>query len=115
MKEQWKGTAVVILVAALVGYVLGQAGLIPDASAQSSSSSQEVAVVMGPEAVDDDVPFLVVDSMERTIMVYEWDMSARTMKFQAARNYEYDRMVENYGQSKNTPSVEDVEGRVQGN
>lgn len=113
MKEKWQSTAVVMLAVLVMGYILGRSGGIPGARAQSSQSGDRIAVVMGAEAVDDRVPFVVVDPLEETIMVYEWDQGSRVMYLRAARTYRYDKMITDFGNANNSPSVRDVQRRLQ--
>lgn len=112
MKDKWQSTAIVVLLALVVGYIFGQSNMMPGAQAQSASSGDRIAVVMGSEA-DERVPFVVVDPLEETIMVYEWDMGSRVMYLRAARTYRYDKMVTEFGNADNSPSVRDVQRRLQ--
>ncbi len=113
MKQRWRSIALIVIVALGAGYLIGQAGYPPEARAQASSSAGSVAVVMGSNAVDNRVPLAVVDPVERTIMVYEWDFRDRAMYFRAARDYTYDRLLKVYGNaSKRSPSPSAVQRRL---
>ena len=113
MREKWQSTAIVIIGVLVLGYILGSLGGLPGAWAQSASSGDRVAVVMGSDVVDDRVPFVVVDPLEETIMVYEWDLQARVMYMRAIRNYRYDKLMNEYNNANGSPSVREVQQRLQ--
>lgn len=113
MKEKWQSTAVLLLAVLVVGYILGRSGVLPGASAQSAGAGDRIAVVMGSEFVDDRVPFVVVDPLEETIMLYEWDVQARSMYMRAIRSYRYDKMVNVFGNANTSPSPREVQRQLQ--
>lgn len=114
MREKWRSVALIVVGALVVGYVVGQSGFPPEARAQTAASANNVAVVMGSQPQDNRVPIAVVDPVERTIMVYEWDSRSRAMYFRAARDYTYDRLLSNYGNArKRSPGPSAVRKRLE--
>jgi hypothetical protein len=113
MKDKWQTAAAALLIALVVGYMLGQAGGIRGVQAQSASSGDRVTVAMSGQIADGRAPFVVVDPLEETIMVYEWDIDSRVMYLRAIRSYRYDKMVNLYGNADNSPTVRDVQRQVE--
>ena len=97
MKERWQSTVALVLVALVAGYVLGRGFMVPRAQAQEGSAAGHMAVVMGvPQGVADTgfVSFIVVDSLEQTVLVYEYRHSQRDkLMLSAARSYRYDKLL----------------------
>jgi hypothetical protein len=106
MKGRWQTFVIVAMAAMMVGYMIGRGQIFPEARAQTSSTGMRVAVGVG-QPVRDELPVIVVDPLEQTVLVYEYTIDNRHMSLEAARTYRYDKLLQQY-QNGNGPSVWDV-------
>ncbi len=93
MDRKWSQILVVLLVGVGVGYMMARFP-VDDVQAQGSGSAPGVAVVLG-ERDNDKIPIGIVDPLEQTLMVYEYDDDG-TIELHAVRSYRYDRKLRDY-------------------
>jgi len=109
MKDKWQ-TLALMLAALLLGGILGRQGLFPGAEAQGESAAGRVAVVVGPER-NGYAPIVLVDSLEQSIMVYEYSYAGRRIELESARTYRFDKQLMEFKTGE--PSVRQVQDMVQ--
>ena len=109
MKDRWH-IAALLLMALICGYVVGRGGLAPGAQAQSESAAGRVAVVIGQER-NGRAPIVLVDSLEQSIVVYEWSYASRNIQLKSARTYRHDKLLQELDNAP--PSVRDIQGLLQ--
>jgi len=109
MKEKWQ-TAVLLLAAVLLGCILGQSGIFPRAQAQVEAGAGRVAVVMGSER-QGYAPIVLVDTLEQTVVVYEYGYGARSLALESARSYRFDKQLPDW--HTRPPTIVDVQGLLQ--
>ena len=105
MKNKWQAVALALM-ALVLGYVLGHNGLFPGAQAQSESAAGRVAVVMGSER-NGYVPIVLVDTLEQTLMIYEYSYAGRRMELKSARTYRFDKQLMEFRVGE--PSVRQIQ------
>jgi hypothetical protein len=108
MKERWQ-TAVLVVAVMLLGCILGQS-FLPRAQAQVEAGAGRVAVVMGQER-QGYAPIVLVDSLEQTVVVYEYSYGARRLKLESARTYRFDKQLPEFKVGE--PSVRQVQDMLQ--
>ena len=109
MKEKWQ-TAVLLLAAVLLGCILGQSGIFPRAQAQVEAGAGRVAVVMGSER-QGYAPIVLVDTLEQTVVVYEYSYGARRLALESARSYRFDKQLTDFKTGE--PSLRQVQDMLQ--
>jgi len=109
MNETWKTIALAVL-ALLLGCLLGQSGIFPRARAQGESAAGRVAVVVGPER-NGYAPVVLVDSLEQSIMVYEYSYPGRRLELESVRTYRFDKQLPEFKVGE--PSVRQVQQMLQ--
>ncbi len=92
----WR-TAFVALVAGTVGALLATVGtgLLPSAHAQGDGAAGSITCVVGPES-SGDLPIILVDAAEQTLLIYQYDYSSEDVELMAARSIRYDRLLTEY-------------------
>ncbi len=108
--HNWK-TAVLVLAALVVGGWLAGRGPAPGAQAQVVGGTGNVIAMIGTER-SGDVPIVLVDSNEQSVVVYEYDLGTNRIELAAVRSYRYDRRLADW-HGTNRPSVEDVRDAVE--
>ena len=110
MKRNWQNGAILVLVALGVGYMLGRGVMMPGAHAQGESRAGNVALVMGPER-NGEAPVIVVDALESSLLIYEYDYRDGALNLQSARTFRYDRQLIEF--NNDDPSVQAVRTQIQ--
>jgi hypothetical protein len=110
MKDKWR-IAALLLLALIVGYVLGNSSIFPRAYAQSEGATGRVILAVG-SPVNTLAPVVLVDTVEQTLMVYEYDYRARTLWLKTARTYRFDKQLAEFAGVG--PTVEQVRVLVGG-
>ena len=110
MSKNWQSSAILVLVALGVGYMLGRGAMMPGAHAQGESRAGNVALVIGPER-NGEAPIVLVDALESSLMVYEYDYRDRGLTFRSARTFRYDRQLIEF--NNDDPSVQTVRTQIQ--
>ena len=114
MKERWQSAALVALMAMVFGYILGQSRILPVAQAQGEGAAGRVICVVGT-ASDRTAPIVLVDTLEQSIIVYEYNYTARSMYLKTARSYRFDRLLVDFHSGGGLgPSVEEVRRMMEG-
>jgi hypothetical protein len=109
MRRNWQGTAAVVLLALIFGFLLGRSTLLPRAEAQGEAQAGRTAAIFGTPVPTNQTayaPLFVVDSLQQSIMVYEYSYRARTLELKAARSYRFDKEVAQFNTS---PSLEEIQ------
>ena len=116
----WVIVALTAAVAVLGTLYLTQRGVGGSAWAQDSVAGSYMVAMLGQE-VQQTYPLVLVDTKQMTIMVYEYNRGAGTLEFHCARNFQWDRNVQDSdffrsaASARNGPSVEQVKNFVSGN
>ena len=108
MKEKWP-VMVLLLVAVLCGYILGQGSILSRAQAQGDSTAGRVGVVIGAER-NGILPLFIVDSLEQSVMAYEYRYAGDTLTLKSVRTYRFDKQLGDFHTLE--PSVRQVEGML---
>ena len=82
------------------------------AYAQGMVGAAGAATVVMGEITGGEMPIIVLDSVDNSLMLYKVDMSRRewTLELQNARTYRYDKQLHNL---RSEPSVEDIIRRLE--
>jgi len=111
--------ALAFLVGVLCALILVQTGAYPlrDSNlawAQDSAATSYMLGLVGA-TVDKDLPIVLVDARQQTIMLYQFNTTTERLKLSQVRSYKYDRLLEDFngGRAGNGPSVEDVKKVLQ--
>lgn len=108
-KQDWK-TALIVVLAVVVGFFLADSGILSKkAYAQSEGQTSGVICVVG-EQVNGYAPVILVDVPEQTILVYEYSYGTDRIELTAARTFRFDKKLIAY-QSEG-PTVEEVRQEV---
>jgi hypothetical protein len=110
MKTMWPTLVLVALVALLAGAFLGRRGVLRPAGAQSEGVIGRVMLLVGPP-IDRFAPIVLVDTMEQSVVVYEYEYDGRLLRLQCARTYRYDKQLGQYGIAP--PTVDQVRALVE--
>ena len=87
-------------VAALVlGYLIGKATM-PEVQAQGMVSNAGNTIVVAGAERSARIPIFLVDTREQTVCVYRYDFNANSLELSAARSYEWDKKIQQYGRSR---------------
>jgi len=108
MHKNWQ-SAVLLLVAVALGFILAQDGILPRAQAQGDGAAGHVICVMGQER-SGYAPVVLVDTLEQSVLVYEYSYRSRLLELESARTYRFDKMLLNFETSG--PSIGDVRSIV---
>jgi len=99
-----------VLAAALAALlVLLAGGILSRADAQGDGAAGNIVCVVG-QVARNDLPIILVDAAEQTIMVYLYDYAGDDLELVSTRTYRYDRLLSEF--NNEDPSVEDVRKRV---
>ena len=102
-------TVVLAVVMFLLGYAMAHS-ILPRAQAQSAAGGGSVAVVMGLER-NGYAPIVVVDSVEQSLLVYEYSYGGRNISLESARTYRFDKLLPEF--KNREPSVRQVQDMLQ--
>jgi hypothetical protein len=112
MKHDWIITGLVAVVAILATIVVSDALDQREAHAQISGATADYLVGIVGQKQASRSPLFLIDSKSQTIMIYEYDQSIRKFWLRAARNFQYDRRLEDKDfssmQQNRGPSVRDI-------
>ena len=108
MNKNWQ-SAVLLLAALALGFVLARDGILPGAQAQGDGAAGHVICVMGLER-SSHAPVVLVDTLEQSILVYDYSYASRNLKLESARTYRFDKMLIEFENSG--PSIGDVRNIV---
>ena len=112
MKRRWTTIGLVIVGSLLLGFLLTQRGVLRPAEAQSEGVVGRVIVAMGTPR-DRFVPIVVVDTVEQSLVVYQYRYLARTLQLASVRTYRYDKQLPEYNNDREGVSVNAVRARVE--
>ena len=107
-KENWK-TALIVLMAVMLGCLLAEGGFLSGAHAQSEGRTAGVICVVGG-AFSAQAPIVIVDVPDETILVYEYSYQSDDIELTAARTYRFDKLLTDF--NSKGPSVEEVRRQV---
>ena len=112
MSRLTQSSTLVVLLAVALGFVLAGGGVLKMAQAQGEMQTGRIAVVAGPIRTVD-LPIILVDSREETMMVYEYDMAQKELNLIAARTFRFDKLLAQFEvKGRNGPSVDEVKRAV---
>lgn len=95
MKRTWSIVALVAVGALLAGGFLGRRGVLRCAYGQSEGVTGRVMVVMGaPQGRF--APIVIVDTLEQSMIIYEYNYNSRRVELQCVRTYRYDKQLAEY-------------------
>jgi len=101
--------AVLVLAAAVAGFLLGGGRILSRAYAQSEGMTSGVICVVG-ENYNGYAPIVVVDVADQCVVVYRYEYSSGRVKLTAARKFHFDKLLREY--ENDAPSVDDVQDYV---
>ena len=110
MKERWQSVALLLLIAFVFGYILGHSSILPKAHALSEGAAGRGVCVMG-EVSNRYAPIVLVDTLEQSILVYEYSHNSRRLELESARSYRFDKQLMEFEISG--PSVGQIRARVE--
>ena len=114
MKERWQSAAFLALLALMLGYILGQSSFFAPAQAQGEGMAAGRVICVVGQVTNNRAPIFLVDTLEQTLLVYEYNYIARNMYLKAARTYRYDKQLVDFSTSGGLgPSVPEVSGIVE--
>lgn len=98
MRERWHTAALLALLAMMFGYVLGHSGILPSVQAQGEGGGGRIICIVGSAGgrQSNYAPIIVVDTLERSLVVYDYNYTSRNVYLKAARSYEYDTQLIDY-------------------
>ena len=102
-------TGLLVIVAALSGYLLALHGEGAGTARAQSSSGNLICKV--PQGSGGDTPIVLVDTESQRVVVYEYDVASNNMELAGVRPYMYD--VEAGPYNNRGPTVREVQMRVQ--
>ena len=93
MKDKWRFAILVVVL--VLGYLLGRGTLLPSAQAQAAGQAGNIICVIGNPSTSGYAPIVVVDTLEQTLLVYEYGTgtSGGKLGLKAARSMRYDRLL----------------------
>ena len=92
MKQNWQAIALGALAALVAGYLIGQAGFVPKANAQMAGESGRAICLIGPIR-GGYAPIVLVDSLEQSVIVYEYNYDSRRLELKSVRTYQFDKLL----------------------
>lgn len=92
--HKWK-IACLVLAGLACGAVLSGRRMIPEARAQGDGTAGNVTMVVGV-AISRELPIVVCDAAEQTVLVYKYDYGSDDIELVAARSFRYDRLLTEY-------------------
>lgn len=114
MKERWHAAAFLVLLALVLGYILGQSNLFAPAHAQGEGMAAGRVICVVGQVARNRAPIFLVDTLEQTLMVYEYNYLSNSMYLKTVRTYRYDKQLIDFttpgGQG---PPVREVRTRVE--
>ena len=99
MKERWQSVAFLAAMALMLGYILGQSSFFSPAQAQGEGMAAGRVICVVGAVANNRAPIFLVDTLEQTLLVYDYNYTARNMYLKAARTYRYDKQLIDF----NTP------------
>ena len=111
MRERWQATMVLALLAVMLGYVLGHGSIFPGAHAQGEGGAGNIICIVGGAGGtrNNNAPIVLIDTLDQTLVVYDYNYTSRNMYLKAARTYKYDKQLAEFnGSGSKGPSVTDV-------
>jgi len=94
MKANWQFTVLLTVAALFVGYLLGRSGGLPRAEAQNMGAvAGKLAVVIGAPSRGY-YPVVIVDSIEESIMCYEYYEPDDSLELAAVRTFRFDKQIQ---------------------
>jgi hypothetical protein len=109
MKAHRWTVSCLILAGIALGAVLSGRLSLPQADAQGAGRAGEVVVVVGTE-VSRELPIILVDSSEQTLLVYQYDYSGEDLELMSARTFRFDRLLTQFNNDGVT--VDDVRREI---
>ena len=115
MKERWHSTIALVMVALTLGFVLGRSSVFPRAEAQGEATAGRVAALLGSPASSGQTvyaPIVVVDSLQQSLMIYEYSYRSRSIELKAARTFRWDKEIVELNNGTGGPSVKQVQAML---
>jgi len=114
MKERWQSAAFLVLLALVLGYILGQSSFFSPAHAQGEGTTAGRVICVVGQVANNRAPIFLVDTLEQTIMVYDYFYVSRNMYLKVARTYRYDKQLLDFaGAGGQGPTVQEVSRLVE--
>lgn len=110
MKQKWQTALLLLLVALILGYLVGRSGTVPSAEAQSAGARAGKIICLIGEGRGNVFPIALVDTLEETLVIYEFNVQTNRLELQAARNFRFDKQIPSYHNAG--ISIEDVRQRL---
>ena len=94
---------------------VGRGGERGIAWAQDSAQAGNIIGLIGQIHPTGRVPIVLIDGVQQTLIIYEYDVSNQMLRLQRVRSYRYDRQLVDFaskGSVPTTPSVREVQDYI---
>jgi hypothetical protein len=107
--HRWKLACLILAGVAFGAFLSNHIGL-PRAQAQGDGRAGNVVVVVGQESASD-LPIILMDASEQTLLIYIYDIGSEDLELMAARTFRFDRLLTQFNNDGVT--VDDVRRELQ--